>query len=161
MTAFFFKSNTVLCAESQARIINSSPLALLIPWVRPNSEIPLQRVNTNILFFPLERNSVLDGVRAFFFLGGGHLDPEVKGGGGGLRASVWSKNKEGSRSPGSLPWIRTGICRNQEPIYILYQIRFCYYTKIIFFCDFNFSMRIKFCKDSFSRGFNFALCQPP
>ena len=45
-------------------------------------------MNTNILFFPLERNSVLDGVRAFFFFGGGHLDPEIKGGGGGLRASV-------------------------------------------------------------------------
>ena len=45
--------------------------------------------------------------------GPGHPDPEIrKGGGGGtvsqiffsaLRASVWSKNKEGG--PGPLPWI--------------------------------------------------------
>ena len=43
---------------------------------------------------------------------GGHPDPEIKGGQSpkkifsALWASVWSKNKGGHRSPGSLPWIR-------------------------------------------------------
>ena len=48
--------------------------------------------------------------------GGGHPDPEIRGGGGqslkkcfsALRVSVWSKNKGGggAGSPGPLPWIR-------------------------------------------------------
>ena len=58
----FFNSDTVLYAQSQGRMTNSSSLALLIPWVRPKSQIPLLRTKANIPFFPLERNSVLDGV---------------------------------------------------------------------------------------------------
>lgn len=48
----FLKSDTILYAQSQARMTNSSYLALLIHWVRPKYEIPLLRVKTNIPFPP-------------------------------------------------------------------------------------------------------------
>ena len=47
--------------------------------------------------------------------GDSHPEPLIRGGGSpkkifsALWASVWSKNRRGSRPPGSLPWIRDSL----------------------------------------------------